>query len=63
MKTGINYNHLDPALDRKINLITEGLPPTYADRLCKIIQDNALAITDFILSMKTENKTRSQQIN
>jgi hypothetical protein len=46
--------HVDSLLERQINLIIEGLPPAYADRLYKIPRDNALAITGFILSMKTE---------
>jgi integrase len=46
--------YADSLLERKVNLITEGLSPTYSDRLYKISRINALAITDFILSMKTE---------
>jgi hypothetical protein len=45
MKTGANYNHLDPVLDRNINIITEGLPPTYADRLDKAKNLNNLIFT------------------
>jgi hypothetical protein len=40
--------------DMQIDLITKGLPPAYADRLCNIPRDNALAIIDFILSLRTE---------
>jgi hypothetical protein len=47
-------NDLDSLLDSQINLITEGLSPAYADRLYKTRRDNALAITDFILSLRTE---------
>ena len=47
-------NHVDYILERQINLITEGLPPAYADRLYRISRDNALSIIDFILSMKIE---------
>ena len=47
-------NDNDTPLARNINLITKGLPPAYANRLYKISYDNALAITDFILSLRTE---------
>jgi hypothetical protein len=41
-------------LERQVELITEGLPPAYADRLYKIPRHNALDIIDFILSLRTE---------
>jgi hypothetical protein len=41
-------------LERKVNLITEGLPSAYSNRLYKIRGDNALDIANFILFMKTE---------
>jgi hypothetical protein len=51
--TDTAYN-IDSFLERKIGLITEGLSRQYTDRLYKIRRDNALAIADFISSMKTE---------
>jgi site-specific recombinase XerD len=47
-------DNTDSSLERKISLITEGLSPQFADRLCKIRRDNSAAIVDFVLSMKTE---------
>ena len=44
----------DPLLERRVNLITEGLTRQYAERLYKVRRDNTLAIVDFISSMKTE---------
>ncbi|MFL6369100.1 MAG: hypothetical protein ACJ72T_11225 [Nitrososphaeraceae archaeon] len=44
----------DSLLERKIGLATEGLTRQYAERLYKIRRENALAIVDFISSMKTE---------
>ena len=44
----------DLLLERKVSLNTEGLTRQYAERLYKIRSDNALAIVDFISSMKTE---------
>jgi hypothetical protein len=55
--------NIDSLLERKVNLITESLQPSYANRLYKI-RDNALAITNFTLSMKTEiNSYTSLNIN
>jgi hypothetical protein len=48
-------NDVDLFLEKKIRLVTEGLSHQYADRLYnKISKENALSITDFIVSMKTE---------
>jgi len=47
-------SRVDSMLERQVELITQGLPPAYADRLYKILQDNALSIIDFILSLRTE---------
>jgi hypothetical protein len=44
----------DSLLERKIGLAIEGLTRQYAERLYKIQRENALAIVDFISSMKTE---------
>jgi hypothetical protein len=44
----------DSVLEGKVNLITEGLPSAYSNRLYKIRRDNALDIANFILSIKTE---------
>ena len=46
--------HIDSLLERKVSLIAEGLERNYADRLYKIPRENAMAIIDFISSMKTE---------
>ncbi len=46
--------HIDSLLERKVSLIAEGLEPNYANRLYKIPKENAIAIIDFISSMKTE---------
>jgi integrase/recombinase XerD len=58
LQTGTNNTitdiHIDSLLERKVSLITEGLERNYADRLYKIPRENAMAIIDFILSMKTE---------
>jgi integrase len=51
--TSITYDR-DSLLERKVGFITEGLTRQYAERLYKIRRDNALAIVDFISSMKTE---------
>jgi hypothetical protein len=53
--TGLDANNqIDSLIERKINLTTGDLLPSYAGRLYKIRCDNALSITDFILSLKTE---------
>jgi integrase/recombinase XerD len=49
-----NSNQINSLIERKISLATEDLLPNYANRLYKIRWDNALSITDFILSSKTE---------
>ena len=50
-------NIIDPLFERKVDLITEGLPMGYAKRL-KIVsqasQNNALVICNYIMAMKTE---------
>jgi integrase/recombinase XerD len=48
------YCYEDPCSERKINLITEGLEPRYANALGNISKENALAIVDFILNTKIE---------
>jgi integrase len=47
-------SHIDSVLEMQVNLIIKGLPPCFADRLYKIPRNNALAIVDFILSLRTE---------
>jgi integrase len=49
-----NAYTIDSFFERKVGLITEGLPRQYTDRLYKIRRGNGLAIADFISSMKTE---------
>jgi integrase/recombinase XerD len=48
------YCYEDPYSERKINLITEGLEPRYANALGNLSKENAIAIVDFILNTKTE---------
>jgi len=48
------YCYEDPYYERKINLITEGLEPLYANTLGNLSKENAIAIIDFILNTKTE---------
>jgi integrase len=48
------YCYEDPHSERKINLITEGLEPRYANALGNLSKENALAIVDFILNTKIE---------
>jgi integrase len=48
------YCYEDPYSERKINLITEGLEPLYANALGNLSKENAIAIIDFILNTKTE---------
>jgi hypothetical protein len=48
------YCYEDPYSERKINLITEGLEPLYANALGNTSKENAIAIVDFILNTKTE---------
>jgi hypothetical protein len=51
-----NVNN-DPLFERKVDLVTEGLPAGYAKRLnlvSQISQDNALIICNYIMAMKTE---------
>jgi hypothetical protein len=52
IKNDITTYH--PSLERKIDLITEGLSHQYAHRLYKTRKDNAPSIVGFVLSMKTE---------
>jgi integrase/recombinase XerD len=48
-------NHNNPLFDRKVDLVTAGLPAGYARSLKnKVSQDNALIICNYITSMKTE---------
>ena len=48
------YCYKDPYSERKINLITEGLEPRYANSLGNLSKENAIAIVDFILNTKIE---------
>jgi hypothetical protein len=48
----------DPSLERKIDLITEGLSHQYADRLYKIRKDNALSIVSFEMFEIFQSKIR-----
>jgi hypothetical protein len=48
------YCYGDSYSERKINLITEGLEPPYANALANLSKENAIAIIDFILNTKTE---------
>ena len=53
----------DSSLERKIRLVTEGLSHQYSDRLYnKTQKGNAMAIIDFILSMKTEINVSSHHV-
>src|SRR5262249_52965429 len=52
--TKVEYNQIDPLLEKKISLITEDLSPSYTDRLYSIRWDNTRSVADFILSLKTE---------
>jgi len=50
-------NVIDPLFERKVDLVTEGLPVGYAKRLnliSQVSQNNALVICNYIMSMKTE---------
>lgn len=51
-----NYNNnSNPLFDRKVDLVTAGLPAGYARSLKnKVSQDNALIICNYITCMKTE---------
>jgi hypothetical protein len=50
-----NYNNDDILFERKIEIITEGLTPQYFKCLYnKVSKGNALAIVNYITSMKTE---------
>jgi alkylated DNA repair dioxygenase AlkB len=44
----------DPLFDRKIELVTEGLDPFFGSKLRELLEDNALTIINYILSMKNE---------
>ncbi|HEU4822290.1 MAG TPA: hypothetical protein VFS97_02590 [Nitrososphaeraceae archaeon] len=44
----------DALLDRKIDLITEGIDLFFASKLRGLPKDNALTIVNYILSMKNE---------
>src|ERR671922_1887447 len=53
----IQQNVIDPLFERKVDLVTEGLPAGYAKRLKlvgQVSQDNALTICNYIMAMKTE---------
>lgn len=54
IRNDATFDNVDSVLERKIGLVAEGLSHQYSDRLHKIPKDNAIAITDFILYMKTE---------
>lgn len=54
--TAVSYNSYDDVLfDRKIELATEGMEPFYATKIRKLSKDNALTITNYVLSMKAES--------
>jgi hypothetical protein len=40
--------------ERKVNLITEGLEPRYANVLGNVLKENAIAIVDFVLNINIE---------
>jgi len=65
LKTTASSDVNDPLLDSKIDLITEGLDPQYANRLMGLSStDDIRTIVDFILSMKTEtNLSDSHKIS
>jgi integrase len=65
LKTTASSDVNDPLLDSKIDLITEGLDPQYANRLKGFSStDDIRTIVDFILSMKTEtNLSDSHKIS
>jgi hypothetical protein len=44
------------SLERKVNLITEGLEPLYTKGLVNISNENAQAVIDFILNTKIEQR-------
>ena len=51
----VQENVIDPLFDRKVDLITAGLPAGYAKCLkTEVSWDNALIISSYIVSMKTE---------
>jgi|SRR5215208_2553068 len=53
----IQQNVIDPLFERKVDLVTEGLPAGYAERLklvSQVFQDNALIICNYIMAMKTK---------
>jgi len=51
------YCYVDSySLERKVNLITEGLEPLYTKGLVNISNENAQAVIDFILNTKIEQR-------
>jgi outer membrane lipoprotein-sorting protein len=53
----VQQNVIDPLFERKVDLVTEGLPAGYAKRLklvSQVSQGNALTICNYIMAMKTE---------
>jgi hypothetical protein len=53
----VQQNVTDPLFERKVDLVTEGLPAGYAKRLklvSQVSQGNALTICNYIMAMKTE---------
>jgi integrase len=51
----LTYSRNDPLFEQKLELATEGLEPYFLKHLkTKISPDNALAISKYVLSMKTE---------
>ena len=49
------YSRSDPLFEQKLELATEGLEPYFLKHLkTKISPDNALVISKYVLSMKTE---------
>jgi integrase len=60
-----NYNYDTSLLPREINEAIEGMPKDLKDKVCKLkIQDNALTLSKFIISLKNEiNSSRNNNIN
>jgi hypothetical protein len=61
--TATTDKHIDSLLEKKVNVVTEGLSPNYGDRFYKMPRDNPIGITDFILYMITEINLSNHYIN
>src|SRR5688500_10983954 len=42
------------SFDRKIDLVTEGIDPFFGSKLRELLEDNALTIVNYVLSMRNE---------